>query len=396
MKVPRALLTVAVLAGGSEVGAQATGPPPAWQFKPSLYALGSIDESSELPFGNSDIATGEDSPAANLGLGLDFDRQTSESRLRGSLFALTRSPFDGGGRSLFGAGRVEAARRFGQGGRLTFTDGFKVQLQPQLKVSDYWGNAAILRAEWTRPSGRGFGLQIGDRRRTLPDLDLLSFSRQSGGLRIFFPVSAHGRAEAGVEVQHYSATTASGERLVVGGEVAAFGGPGILTLRLAWFEPMSDRRRVDSTAGEPDEQAEFGDIGRAEFFEILALQGGYGAVLGDAFFLDPLQSDSDEWDFGRRKLVLTSFLSRRVAERTTASAFLRLQHKRGPNLLLPEGAPGAESFGDDRVEVRGSLRYQIRRRVSLVLQGSYVKNWSNRPTLDFYRVLGAFGVQIEF
>ena len=119
-------------------------------------------------------------------------------------------------------------------------------------------------------------------------------------------------------------------------------------------------------------------------------------MLGDAFFLDPLQSDSDEWDFGRRKQVLTSFMSRRVAERLTASAFLRLQHKKGPDLLLPAGAPGAASFEDDRVEVRGALRYEIRRRVSLVLQGSYVKNWSNRRTLDFYRVLGAFGVQIEF
>ncbi len=94
--------------------------------------------------------------------------------------------------------------------------------------------------------------------------------------------------------------------------------------------------------------------------------------------------------------MLTSFVSRRLGARTTASAFLRLQHKKGPNLLLPESSPAAASIEDDRVEVRGSLRYQVRRRVSLVLQGSYVKNWSDRPTLDFYRVLGAFGVQIEF
>lgn len=396
MRASRALLTIAVFAGGSELEAQTPEPPPSWHFKPSLYALGSIDESSELPFGNAELDISEASPAANLGLGLDFGRETSVSRLRGSLFALTRSPFEGGDRSFLGAGRVEATKRFGSGGRLTLTDGSKVQLRPQLDLSDYWGNAATLRAEWTRPSGRGFGLQVGDRRRTLSDLDLLSFSRQSGGLDFFFPVSAHGRAEVGVEAQHYSATTATGERLVVGGEVAAFGGPGIFTLRLAWFEPISDRRRVDRAAGEPAEQAEFGDIGRAEFFEILALQGGYGAVLGDAFFLDPLQSDSDEWDFGRRKQVLTGFVSRRLAGRTTASAFLRLQHKRGPNLLLPESAPGAASLADDRVEVRGSLRYQIRRRVSLVLQGSYVKNWSSSPILEFYRVLGAFGMQIEF
>jgi hypothetical protein len=396
MKAWPALLTVALLARANAASAQDSTASTGWQWKPSIYALGSIDDSSELPFGNTDLKLGEQSPAANVAVGLDFGREVSDGRLRGSLFALTRSPFDGGDRSFLGAGRLEAAKRFGQGGRLTFTDGFKVQLRPQLDVSDYWGNAATLQAEWNKPSGRGFDVQVGDRRRTLPELDLLSFSRQSAGAGFYFPVSPHGRAELGAEVQHYSATTASGERLVLGGEVGAFSGSGSSTLRFAWFEPLRDERRVENSRHEPDEQAEFGDIGRAEFFEILALQGNYGAVLGDAFFLDPLQSDSDEWDFGRRKQVLTGFASRRLGARTTASAFLRLEHKRGPNLLLPEGAPGAASLADDRVEVRGSLRYQLRARVSLLLQGSSLKNWSNSPSLDFHRLLGAFGVQIQF
>lgn len=396
MRVSCALFTVVLLAARSAVEAQTPAPPSSWQFKPSLYALGSLDESSEVPFGDPELGIGEASPAANLGVGLDFAREATRGRLRGSLFALARSPFDGGDRSLFGAGRVEASKRFGQGGRLTFTDGLKVQLRPQFDVSDYWGNAATLRAEWSRPSGHGFGVQIGDRRRTLPGLDLLSFSRQSAGVGGFFPVGARGRAELSVDVQPYSAATATGVRLVVGGDLAAFTQKGIATLRFAWFEPLSDHPRVERTPDEPEKQPEFGDIGRAEFFEILALQGSYGAVLGDAFFLDPLQSDSDEWDFGRRKQVLTSFVSRRLGGRVTLSAFLRLQHKSGPNLLLPPGAEGAGSFRDDRVELRSSLRYQIGRRASLLLQGSYVKNWSDRPVLDFYRVLGAFGVQIQF
>ncbi len=396
MKVSYAGLAVVLLAVPTGVLAQTPTPPTPWQFEPSLYVLGSIDESSDLPFGTPALNIGEASPAANVGLGIDFGRQGARGRLRGSLFALARSPFEGGDRSFLGAGRLEASKRFGAGGRLTVTDGFKVQLRPQLDVSDYWANAATLRVEWSRPSGRGFGVQIADNRRTLPELDLLGFSRQSAGLGIFFPVGARGRAELGTEVQHYSATTASGSRLVMGGELAAFTRTGIATLRLVWFEPTADHLRPERTTKETGDQVEFGDIGRAEFFETLALQGSYGAVLGDAFFLDPLESDSDEWDFGRRKQVLTAFVSRRLGPRTTASGFLRLQHKRGPNLLLPTVPAGSASFADDRVALRSALRHQLSQRVSLLLQGSYVKNWSDRPSLDFYRFLGAFGVQIRF
>jgi hypothetical protein len=396
MKVSYARLAVVLLAVPPGVGAQTPSAPTPWQFEPSLYALGSIDQSSDLPFGSPALNISEASPAANFGLGLDFGRQAARGRLRGSLFALARSPFEGGDRSFFGAGRLEASKRFGAGGRVTVTDGFKVQARPQLNVSDYWGNAATLRVEWSRPSGRGIGLQVADRRRTLPELDLLGFSRQSVGLGFFFPVGERGRAELGTEVQRYSAATATGSRLVIGGELAAFTRTGIATLRLAWFEPISDHPRLERTTGETGDQVEFGDIGRAEFFEILALQRSYGAVLGDAFFLDPLESDSDEWDFGRRKQVLTAFASRRLGPRTTASAFLRLQHKRGPNLLLPTAPTGSASFADDRVALRSSLRHQVSQRVSLLLQGSYVQNWSDQPTLDFYRLLGAFGVQIQF
>lgn len=395
MKLSFALLAVVLPAVVPGAAAQSPNPRPTWQFKPSLYMLGSIDESSDLPFGHPAFNVGEASPAANVAAGVDFAREASPDRLRGSLFGLVRSPFDGGDRSLLGAGRVEASNRVGGGGRLTFSDGFKLQARPQLQASDYWGNAATLRGEWSRPSGRGVGVQVGDRRRTLSELDLLSFSRQSAGLGFFAPVAARGRAELSADFQHYSATTAKGQRLVLGAEFGAFTRAGIATLRVAWFEPISDQRRIERDI-EPGEELEFGDIGRAEFFEILALQGSYGAVLGDAFFLDPLQSDSDEWDFGRRKQVLTGFVSRRLGARTTAAAFLRLQRKRGPNLLLPEGVEGAAPFADDRFEVRGALRCQVRRRVSLLLQGSYVKNWSERPGLEFFRLLGAFGVQIQF
>ena len=396
MRLPYALLPVLVATIVPGAAAQTFDPRPTWQFHPSLYTLGSTDESTDLPFGNPGLDIGEASPAANVAAALDFGREAARDRLRGSFFGLLRSPFDGGDRSFFGAGRIEAAHQVGSGGRLTFTDGLKIQERPQLEASDYWGNAATLRGEWSWPSGRGVSVQVGDRRRTLSELEILGFSRQSAGLGFFTPLGARWRGELSADFQHYAAPTATGERLVMGAEFGAFTRKGIATLRFAWFEPISDERRIDTDTDEPGEEIEFGDIGRAEFFEILALQGSYGAVLGDAFFLDPLQSDSDEWDFGRRKQVLTGFASRRLGERTTAAAFLRLQRKRGPNLLVPEGAADAVSFADDRFEIRGAFRYQVRRRVALLLQGAYVKNWSERPSLEFFRLLGAFGVQIQF
>jgi len=396
MKVPFAVLAVALIAGVPGAEAQTADLRPTWQLKPALTTMGSFDESTDLPFGTTRVEAEEPSPAANVAAGLTFGREAARDSVRGSLFGLVRSPLDGGDRSFFGASRVEATRLFGRKGQLTLTDGFKVQGRPQLEVSDYWGNAATLRGEWGRATGRGFSLQIGDRRRTMSELDLLGFSRQSAGLGLFSRVGGRGRAELSADLQHYSASTATGERLVMGAEFGAITRVGVATVRLAWFQPMSDRRRVVDDVDAARQAIELGDIGRTEFFEILALQGSFGAVLGDAYFLDPLQSDSDEWDFGRRKQVLTGFVSRRLGVDTTAAAFLRLQHKRGPNLLLPEGASDAAPFSDDRFELRSALRHDVGPRLSLLLQGAYVKNWSEIPSLEFFRLLGAFGVQIHF
>jgi hypothetical protein len=260
-------------------------------------------------------------------------------------------------------------------------------------VSNYWGNAATLRAEWSRPSGAGLALQFADRRRTLSELEILSFARQSAGAQAFFRLGAHGRGQAGFDVQHYSAATASGERLLLAAEWAHFTRSGTAAVRVGWYEPLADRRREHAAVGGG---FEFGDIGRGEFFEALVLQGGIGMLGGDVFFLDPLESDSDEWDFGRRKQLVTGFVSHRFGTRSSVTAAVRFQHKHGPNLLLPADAAGAGPFTDDRLATRAAWRFELHRHTALLVQGSYLQNWSDQPLLTFRRLLFAAGVQIRF
>ena len=385
---------LAVVAMVAPAAAQAP-PAPEWTIRPSVYALGAVDESTDLPFADPAIATVEPGAGANVGFGLDFSRRGGPAHVRGSFFGLARNPLAGARRSFFGAGRVEVSRRFGTGGRFTLLDAGRVQRYPRLNVSDYWANEITARMEWSKPSGKGIGFHLGDRRRALSELPPLGFSRQALGLGAFFPTGRQGRAEIGVEAQHYSAPTARGERLVLSGEWARFSRAGASSVRVAWFEPLRDRRVID-TSGVSGDNAEFGDIGRAEFFETLALEGAFAAALDESFFVDPLESETDEWDFGRRKQVLTALVSRRLGAHTAASTFVRLQHRTGPNLLLPEGAAGAASFTDDRLALRATLRRDLGPRVSLLLHGAWLKSRSRRPEADFSRALVAFGVQIHF
>jgi hypothetical protein len=394
-----ALVSVVVaglVAGASAARAQTASVSDPWQIDPSVYALGSLDNSTDIPFGGSFRARQEPLAAANLGLGLDVTRQTTRGWLKSSLFGLARSPFSDFDRTLFGAGWVEASRRFGGTGRLTFSDEGKAQTRPHVDVSDYWYNVATLRSEWHRSGGRGFELEAIDRRRGLPDLPFLGFAQQSLGGGIFFPRGAEGRARLGAEVQHYSALTAEGGRAVVEGELATFARAGIATVRLAWFEPFGDRRLTPPTGVGTDEGYEFPDVGRSEFFEMLTFRSAHIPMLEGSFFFDPFESESDQWDFGRRKLVAAGFASRHFGARTTVAAFLQFQHKNGPNLLLPADAKGAAPFVDDRAEARVAAAYKVRPRLSLLFQGWYVQSWSERQPLDFRRFMVAVGAQLHF
>jgi hypothetical protein len=389
-------LVAGLLAGAFSARAQAQTASGQWQVDPSAYVLGSLDNSTDLPFGSPSRDRGEPLAAANLGLGLDVSRQTKEKWLKGSLFGLVRSPFSDFDRTLFGAGWVEASGRFGGSGRLTFSDEGKGQTRPNADVSEYWYNVATLRAEWRRAGENGFELEVDDRRRGLPDLPFLGFTQDSLGGGVFFAGGTRGRARLGARIQRYSAQTAEGGRAVAEGEWAAFTRTGIATLRLAWFQPFADSRRPVGEGEETDGGYEFGDVERSEFFEVLTFRSAHTPMLEGSFLFDPFESESDQWDFGRRKLVLAAFASRRFGARATASAFLRFQHKNGPDLLLPADAAGAGSFVDDRIEARAAIGYKVRPRATLLFQGWYVQSWSERQPLEFRRFMVSAGIQIHF
>lgn len=370
----------------------------AWKFRPSLYALAALDESSDIPFVDPSIAGVEPSAGVNLGFGLDFSRTGPGSLFRGAMFGLARNPTAGVRRSYFGAGRAEFSRPVGARWRVALSDAGRVQRFPHLDVSDFWANEASARVEWSRPSGQGVGLHLSDRRRALSELTPLGFDRQALGLSAFFHAGRRGRAEVGLEIQRFSAPTALGHRLVASGEWARFSRRGASSLRLAWFEPLATSRVTADPAGDVQSggNSEYGDIGRGEFFESLALGGTDGTFVDESFFVDPLESETDEWDFGRRKQVVTALVSRRLGERSTISAFLRLQHRSGPDFLFPESSPSAGSFKDDRIALRITVRRDLGSRVSFLLHGAGLNSRSSRPAAAFSRSLVAFGVQIRF
>jgi hypothetical protein len=239
----------------------------------------------------------------------------------------------------------------------------------------------------------GISLEAGDTRRILPELEALGFSRQAGSVVMSFPRTAHSAAEVSASLQRYRATTVTGSRAVVSGEVATFGGPMLGSLRYAWFPPINTRQRLPDVTQPGGGSSEFQGIDAAEFFEQLAYAGSDAAVLSESFFLDSLEADSDEWDFGRQKHVLTGFGSRRLGARASLSGFVRGQHRRGPNLLVPGDLT---SFADDRLLMRATFRYPVSNRVTLLVQGSYLRNWSDRRSFDFGRSLVTAGFQLHY
>ncbi|MHB8532856.1 MAG: hypothetical protein ACYDC2_09055 [Solirubrobacteraceae bacterium] len=383
MRLRRAGLPLVVLGWASLASAQSPDPAPAgWRWQPSLYVLASLDESADAPLGVNDGAIFEPSAAGNIAAGLDVRHHSGRGRLHGMMFGLVRSPTSGQDRSFFVAGRVEGSRQLAPGWTLTFGDSAKLQRRPQLSVLDFQRNEGALGLEWRQTNGVGVSVQIADRRRALPELQTLGFSRQAGLVAVSFPLGAHGGAEMGAGLQHYDASTVSGERVVLSVEAATFGTNAIGSLRYAWFGPLSDRRRLPDQGPSSGSNSEFGDIDR-----------GDAAILSDSFFLDPIETDSDEWDFGRRKHVVAAFGSRRLTSRASLSGFVRVQHRRGPNLLSPTDTT---AFTDDRATVRVTFRYRFSRRMSGLAQSSYLRTWSARPGFAFERTLLTLGWQVQF
>ena len=370
-------------------------PTTGWTWHPSLVALASADENSDPPVGAFPVNFEEPAFAGNLGAGLDGAQRSATTRTAVGLFGLVRSPSSGPNRAMYVGGRVSWSWQPVAAWRLDVRDSAKLQRQPQLDVAGFQRNNAVAGVEW-RPAASpvGVSLEVGDRRRALPALEVLGFARQSVTLGVVASTAASA-AEVGLGLQRYRAPTATGRRVVLSAEVAKFGHATIGSARYSFVDPRADRSLP--FAGEVGEQAgEFSDIDRADFLEQLAFAGSDSTIASEVFVLDPIETDSDDWDFGRRKHVAVGYLSRQFAGETVLSGSIRYQHRDGPNLLAPQGSALAASFRDSRVAMRLTFRRPISRRLIVVGQASYLRNRGDRPIIEFSRRLFGVGLQVQF
>jgi hypothetical protein len=409
MKLWGIVLSLTLLSVSAVLAGEAP-PRHGWSAHPSFDAFVSADDLNEaVPDALPGLA--EPSPALRLASALDVAWDGESGRFQTSAFALTRSPFSKNDRSYFAAGRLHAVRTLGPAFRLALDDSARWQRDDRPAVTDFQRNEVIASLDW-RPRGRvGLGLRLSDRRRSLPRLEELGFARQSVALATRVSLGQRLVGEAVAAWQHYSARTAKGQRLLFSAEVARFGSRGVISARFSWFEPHEDSW-VDGLLGSPSPAAfplegpvggvgtrnyldEDLALGRATSWEAVDATGSTDADLtGEPALFDPLESESDEWDFGRRKQVLAAFVSRRFGESWFVSAVARYQHKRGPNLLL-DGPSGAV-VEDDRVAVRLSIRRRLGARLSLLVQGCHLQAWADRPALRFSRNLAALGLELRY
>lgn len=402
MKTPLPVVTALALACAPLPAAAQDPAAPAgtgWSWRPSVYVFGSVDHSDGVAFAPVNGELSEPSPSASVGASADLERRGEGSDLNASAFGLVRNPFSPSDRNLFLAGRVHGVERLSPSWRLLLDDSAKLQRR-EASRQDFQRNELLLGAEWRRGSS-DFALRLSDRRRSLPDLPPLGFDRQGLGASASFRLAQHERLRTEAGLQRYSATTVTGTRWVVSAEAVSIRRRTLLALRASWFEPRRDRLLVPLAAPEV-RPAEFGSTERDTFLEALALDealvdlGAEGTAVElpvGLLLLDPLENDSDEWDFGRRKQAVSALASRRFGTRWALSLSTRFQRRRGPDLLTPDVS---RDFEETRLSLRSAVRFQVSRRLFVLVQGSHLSSQADRRALDYSRTLGALGLQVEF
>jgi hypothetical protein len=386
--------TSALEAPASNLAPSAAEPSPVWTWHPSLSVLGSVDENHDALTGTDPARFEEAELAGNLGAGLVGSAVTSRTHFAYDVFGLARSPVSGTMRSFYAGGRASWTWQFAHDWQLSASDSAKLQRQPSLPVAAFQRNEATLDVDW-RParSPVAWSLEIGDRRRVLPSLEILEFDRRS--VTLTASVSrALSAASLGISVQPYRTDTASGRRIVISAEAGRFGHGGVASARYAyvgrWVDHVRDYRGEGHT-----ELGEFGDIDRADFLEQLSLEGGALGLGSESVSLDPIETDSDDWDFGRNKHVIVGYVSRHLPGHALLSGSVRYQHRVGPNLLALPGTPSAFSFADSRLGMRVTFRQPLTPRLSGVAQISGLSNRSERASANFSRTLVGIGLQIQ-
>ena len=390
-------LSVAPVSAQSPASATPASPPrlTPWTWRPSAFVLASADENTDPPVGAFPVSFEQPALAGNLGAGIDGGRRTATTRTAVGLFGLMRSPLSGPDRAMYVGGRLSWSWQPVPTWRLDVRDSAKLQRQPNLDVAGFQRNNAVVGVEWRRPTSPvGISLEVGDRRRGLPALEVLGFARQTVTLGVVSS-STTSAAEFGIGLQRYRAATAAGRRLVVSAEAAKFGHATIGSVRYAFVDPRADRS-IAFVDDHGDQAGEFSDIDRADFLEQLAFTGSDSTIASEVFVLDPIETDSDDWDFGRRKHVVVGYLSHQFAEQAVLSGSVRYQRRDGPNLLAPEGSLLAAAFRDNRTALRLTFRRPIARSLTVVAQASYLRNRGDRPLINFSRRLFGVGLQIHF
>jgi hypothetical protein len=198
-----------------------------------------------------------------------------------------------------------------------------------------------------------------------------------------------------------------------------------VSLRGAWFVPIADRLAQPPAAGEmltyvvaPGGEATLvrgtgpllapeplppSEMEPVAADTLLLADGPVGrSTAGDSglegfadpFLFDPLESDTDEWSFGRHKQVVAFLLSQRLSGRSRIAALARYEHSSGPNLLVaPTPSPDTR---ENRLWLRLTLRHQVWRQATVFLHGGYLIDRSSDDTQDFSRGLLVGGIEIPF
>ncbi len=409
-------LTLATAAAASAGDADARRTP---LLRPALYVVGALDDSGDVPGALNQELLG---PPRSLSLGgaLDALWEGRASRFQGSLFGIVHSPYSDSERGLLLAGRVHAMRVLGSTTRVTFDDSARLQRGSGAGLIDYARNEAVLGIEWQRARGPAWTLRVADRHRKVTELSRLCFCREAASLGAAFTLSPRLLLAAEVSAHRYSTETVRGESGAVTLSLAHVSLRRTVALRGAWFVPVHDRptRQLAAAASfnnaaDPANEATLvrdapvlspaplppsgtGQPPTDTPLEGAPSMAGNSSLesSADPFLFDPLESDTDEWSFGRHKQVVALLLSQRLAERTRVALLTRYQHSSGPNLLTAY-ATGPDTV-ENRVWWRLTLRHQVWRQTVVFLHGGYLLNRSTDDSQDFSRALVVGGIEIPF